>query len=172
MIAMDKKRFIAEVIISAFLFSLLAGMLVVEVAKANPMFNQDTYEGEIPPPEDVKPPIVTIFNPKNETLFSSSNISLTFNVVPPQAGNVISIGLIDVYYRVSWKAGNTSVAHEYWNASDISVNLADIPQGPSSLEVYVIGQGAIETHSSTSVTYVSKLFSFLMMKAFCFLVMH
>jgi hypothetical protein len=70
----------ATIIILAFLISLVAGMHVVEVTKADPFWifkHIDPIPGTIPP-------TITIFSPQNNTVYSSDTITVSFKVSKPQ----------------------------------------------------------------------------------------
>jgi hypothetical protein len=75
---MSKKTFMATIIILAFLISLVEGMQVVEVAKADPYF----IFQRISPIPGSAPPQITIFNPQDNITYNSNTL-ISFNVSRP-----------------------------------------------------------------------------------------
>jgi hypothetical protein len=91
---MSKKTFMATIIILTFLVSSLAGIQTVKVAKANPFFGWkivDIASGTIPPK-------VTLFSPSNNTVYSESNILLSFNISKPILSSAWKSGITNVEY--------------------------------------------------------------------------
>lgn len=75
---MKRKIALTTIIISAFLILLVAGMQVVEVAKANPYL---FYERVSPIPGS-SPPQITIISPQDNTVYIT-NTTISFNVSTP-----------------------------------------------------------------------------------------
>ena len=137
---MSDKAFIAAITVSLLLISSLAGMLAVEVAEANPffMFHQvDQVPGTIPPN-------ITIYSPKNNTAYSSNNITVSFNVDRPQLNGCRGTAIIDVKYTLD---GATTQAFSIWRGNSASNSnaipeynttfaLPSLPAGTHSLTVY------------------------------------
>jgi hypothetical protein len=67
MIAMSKKTFIATIIITAFLISLVAGMLVVDMAEANPSPHSVSGTSEV---------MISILSPENKT-YDANDVAVT-----------------------------------------------------------------------------------------------
>jgi hypothetical protein len=112
MIAMSNKTFMATIIILAFLISLVAGMQVFEVTKADPFFIFKTID---PIPGTI-PPNILIFSPQNNTVYSSDKITVSFNVSKPQLGTC-ETAIIDIKYTLDdetvqaftiWRGGSAS----------------------------------------------------------------
>lgn len=69
-----KKALLTAIIISALLASIVAGMLVVKVAKANPL----------------SPPLIRVYSPQNNKIYSSNEVQLNFTVIPNTGVNLTS----------------------------------------------------------------------------------
>ena len=102
----------ATIIILAFLISLVDGMQVVEVAKANPFF----IFHQVDPVPGTIPPNITISSPQNNTVCSSDKITVSFNVSRPQLGTC-DTAIIDIKYTLDsetiqaftiWRGGSAS----------------------------------------------------------------
>lgn len=78
---MIKKTFMATIIVTACLFSLVAGMQSVEVAKANPTW------GLRPSTPNQDKPIIVIETPENNTYCSNRSVMLNFTVIKPSSWN-------------------------------------------------------------------------------------
>lgn len=106
---MGKKAFIASIIVSLILISLVAGMQAVEVAKANPFMYQS--DGKVSPPSDAIPPTVTVSSLQNYTTYYVNEITLNFtvSVAIPTLPELFYyyLSLSEVYYKASWLSNNT-----------------------------------------------------------------
>jgi hypothetical protein len=116
---MNKKTFMATIIISAFFVSLVAGMQVVEVAKANPFFAFNQIE---PIPGTI-PPNITIISPQNNTAYTSDKIAVIFNVSRPLLGTC-NTAIIDIKYTLD---NETTQAFTIWSGNSAS-NAWAIPE--------------------------------------------
>ena len=91
---------ISALILFGLLVSLLVGTETAEVAGA-PSPHSTYYPGdpyttvyyptEIPPPNDTKPPIVTIISPVNNLVIASNNLTLTGDMIVT-IGGLVSFG--------------------------------------------------------------------------------
>ena len=148
---MKKETLLTAAFISVLL-SAVAGTTFVSLGQANPYIRDWKKEGEIPPPDGTKPPIVSIFSPANHTSYPSNNFLLNFNVTIERS-NDISLSLSELYYIASWQKDRTDVdltslfvKNNYTWPSTFSINMTDVPEGPRWLEVYAVATGfAYET---------------------------
>lgn len=139
-----KREVLALALILALLFSAIAGVFFVNLAWANPwaspLYSHSILEGVIPLPEGTKLPVVTVFNPQNNTHYASKNLLLNFSVTIERSNN-ISLSVDELYYLASWKKDRTNinirsyVKNNYPNYS-VSINLTDVPEGPRWIQVY------------------------------------
>ena len=65
----------------AVLALLVVGVNLVGYSAANPY----VITGEVPPDQETYPPVITITSPVNNTAYTTSRLSLTFNVTAPQS---------------------------------------------------------------------------------------
>jgi hypothetical protein len=145
-----KETLLTVAFISVLLFA-VAGTFV-SLGQANPYIRDWKMEGEIPPPDGTKPPIVSIFSPANHTSYPSNNFLLNFNVTIENS-NDISLSLSELYYIASWQKDRTDVdltalfvKNNYTWPSTFSINMTDVLEGPRWLEVYAVATGfAYET---------------------------
>jgi hypothetical protein len=145
----EKKTLLTRFFLSVLLVSLVAGVWLVSLGRANP-FSQARFEvvpvGEIPPPDGTQPYTIQIFSPENNTVIGSYNFTLAFNVTAPvQNTGVGRISLFKVYYTASWLSGTTSVDLATGHGSTFSVHVAGVPNGKHTITVYAVGTGGNET---------------------------
>ena len=136
---MRKKTLVTSIILSALLFSAVAGTQFVTLGRGNPFIHDYVREGEVSPPEGTQPPEITILNPNNNTAYASSNISFTFNVSMPES-NEVSLSLSEVYYRLSWQSSNTFVELQTRGRTTYSIKMT-VPEGPRWIEIYAVAKG-------------------------------
>jgi len=136
---MEKRPIIIAIILSALLFSAVAGTQFFTLGRGNPFIHYYVLEGEVSPPEGTQPPEITILNPNNNTANASSNVSFTFNVSMPES-NEVSLSLSEVYYRLSWQSSNTSVELQTRGHNTFSIKMM-VPEGPRWIEVYAVAKG-------------------------------
>ena len=101
---MKKKAFMAVIAISGLLLSLV-GMQLVEVAIANP----NARFVSIKPPNDAKPPIITVSSPQSDPLYSSANFTFQFSVTSPETDWHMRVE--EVYYTTDWLSEATPVRY-------------------------------------------------------------
>jgi hypothetical protein len=89
-----KRTVLAVTLVLSLLFSLTAGLLVVNVAKANPFI---IFEAADPIPGTV-PSIITVSSPQNNTVYHSGTVLLSFNVSKPQPPTSLDSGINFVRY--------------------------------------------------------------------------
>ncbi len=145
-----KKALITTTVISAIVFSLIAGMQVVQVAKGNP-YSYDYVGTEIPPPKGTIPPIISIFSPINKTSYSSNNVTLNLKVDIVKSGN-LTFHFGTVYYKTSWQSSNitlniTSLINYESRSVQIPINLTNVPEGQHWIEVYSTVHGDYPTYN-------------------------
>jgi len=109
-----------EALIFVLLITTAAGTVLVRLGKANPYF-YEKVPYPVSPPSDVNPPSISILSPKNDSVQTSSNISLNFNVnvIVPTLPELFycNVYLADVYYNPSWLSNSTHFDVEHVNYS-------------------------------------------------------
>ncbi len=115
----------------------------ITLARANPYL----YLGDVPPDPYTKPPNVTIFSPDNNTVYTSNNITFSFNVSKPVSPRASQTILTYIYYKADWQQ-NTSYLYDYWVQSgyyitefNYSNEFIGIPDGKHSIVIYANGKG-------------------------------
>jgi hypothetical protein len=168
----EKKTLATATFISALLFSAASVTQLIDLGSANPFLYEPV--SPVSPQFNVKPPTISILSPKNNEIFISNNVTLTFNVslVVPDLPELFYyyVGLSEVYYKLSWLSNNTFVdlgtlpynfhnpnssrtldenSHIYIISGyelspNFSINLKDVPDGNNSIEVFAVLQGSRE----------------------------
>jgi hypothetical protein len=96
----EKKTRITAIIISALLFSAVAGAFFVKSTQANPIMN--VYR-DVSPPEGAQAPIITVHTPTNGSSYPK-NVTLTFDVTAPNTtGDEALDAITKIYYKASWE---------------------------------------------------------------------
>ena len=161
-----KKTALAQMLISALLFSALANS-GLKTTEANP-FHSPVWEGVSP----LAYPEIAILTPtENNTLLNSDNLTLTFNAniesgkanVRTEGGIFPTIETVDftaymgqVYYKTSWQQDNITVT--LIDDSDplnifYTINLIDIPEGNQTLTITAVGYGYYPGYKSVIPNY-------------------
>jgi len=135
------KKTMPATLILAFLFLVVAGVLVVKVSKANPWF---IFKPATPIPGTI-PPIITLFSPQNNMAYASNNVYLSFNVTKPQPPIPLEAGISFVKYTLDDNITGLYFCDHYSSGSppgipefSYSHNLT-IPDGKHTLVVYAAG---------------------------------
>lgn len=142
---------IALVLVLLLLLSITAQF--VKSASANPYWYYESGS----PPYDAKPPTISIMTLKNNTVYASNNISLTFNVSIPEPK--YSLRLMEIRYQTNWSE-TIPILYQNTNGygpdiTDFSDNLTltDIPEGNHNITFIAAAEGVY------SADLVGKLFS-------------
>jgi hypothetical protein len=156
----SKKTLLTAAFISVLLLPTVAGTLLVNLGRANPSpYPPDTYSEEGSPRNETEPPTVSIIAPTNGTSYSSSSLSLTYNV---SIGNSITASvrfLWNVTFEADWLAQRVT-AYDFNADKDEdpytstptltelseTLNLTGIPEGTHSLMVHAQERGAYERY--------------------------
>jgi len=133
----EKKTQLKAAFISVLLLSAVGATQFVNLGRANPYTHEFRQEGEVSPPEGTIPPTVSIFSPKNDTVYASSNFSLIFNI------SVAFPYISRIYYRPSWQSSNIEVKPK--TANNYCINITDVPEGTHLLNVYAVQNGRVYT---------------------------
>ena len=136
----EKKTRITAIIISALLFSAVAGAFFVKSTQANPIMN--VYR-DVSPPEGAQAPIITIHTPTNGSSYPK-NVTLTFDVTAPNTtGDKALDAITKIYYKASWETKEIISAEKHFGS--FSINLSDVRGGNLSVTIYAVGVGYIKT---------------------------
>ena len=143
-----KKKTGAAAFISALLISAVAGTLLINLVRANPIVVNGVT------PEACKPPTISIILPANKTTFKENNLSVSL-VVRTGNWNIWDLYICDVSYRADWQDNNISVYRthqpiiinnsydngELFDEFSGNLNLTGIPDGERNITVYATEQG-------------------------------
>jgi hypothetical protein len=139
----DMRKAAVAVLISALLFSAIAGAQFINLGKANPI-------SEI---EYKTPPIISIRSPVNNYTFSVNSVLLNFTVTKPDSwlihgGYEAQQNLKSVSYQLDGEYyDEISVKSSLESPFDYSVNLTNLTDGVHALKVYAYASGwVIEMH--------------------------
>ena len=157
---MEKKPLLTAIIISALLFSAVAGTQFVSfaVANPNPFLTHIVYAGDVPPPKNAKPATISLLSPMNQSHHSTNNVKFTVNVIPSgtplKYSTIYGAGerttayihpfLREVYFKAEWQQTNTYVLKSRGYNSNlgpnktISLSLTEIPEGNHNIIVYAV----------------------------------
>jgi hypothetical protein len=136
-----KRMALAVTIVLSLLFSLAAGVLFVNVTKANPFIIFETTD---PIPGTV-PPIITVSCPQNNTVYPSNVVCLSFTVSKPQPPTSLEAGINSVRYMLDGNLTGLYYCTHYSSGSppgvpsfSYSENLT-LPKGKHTLVVNASG---------------------------------
>jgi hypothetical protein len=139
----DMRKAAVAVLVSALLFSAIAGTQFINLGKANPI-------SEI---EYKTPPIISIRLPVDNYTFSVNRVLLNFTVTKPDSwlihgGYEAQQNLKSVSYQLDGKYyDEISVKSSLESPFDYSVNLTNLTDGAHTLKVYAYASGwVIEMH--------------------------
>ena len=153
----------------------VVGTLLVNLGRANPNpYPPDIYSEEGSPRNETEPPTVSIIAPTNGTSYSSSSLSLTYNV---SIGNSITASvrfLWEVTFEADWLPNNVTLYEfnadkdedPYTSTPTLTelsetLNLTGIPEGTHSLMVHAQERGAYEKYDCSGFPtklYVTNFF--------------
>jgi len=160
-----KKTASALALFLALLISAAAGTFFVNLAWANFVIPEWKIVEAIPVPEGTRLPVVTIFNPQNNTFYASKNLLLNFSVTKKESNN-IPLSVDGLYYIASWQnRTDIDMSSFYFEnnssyPSAFSINIADAPEGSCWLQVYAVAHAvAYETGHETSGTGLVKTYT-------------
>ena len=148
-IAPRKKKCATTSLFGVLVISLLAILLLVNSAKANPLRLSHNL-GTEPPDSYTKPPIVSVFAPENNTVYATSTLSLSFNVSVGESSTADSKYISGVYYKTDWQTSNSSIYEVNQIQSSETLRLEDIPDGNHSLIVYAKEKGTYYSYTDYS----------------------
>jgi hypothetical protein len=144
------KKALAAAFILALLFSALAGTLLVNSAKANPVV-------DTPPPQ----PTIWVDSPESDKAYASKNVTLVFTVGQPRWGGLIATPTLSIQYYLD---GIMLGQFTDYAPNTSSVTLTGLSEGRHYVEVtataqyyglpalYVV-QGFVETAGSSGKIY-------------------
>ncbi|MGD0645401.1 MAG: hypothetical protein ABSA75_10900 [Candidatus Bathyarchaeia archaeon] len=154
---MSKKTFMAVITISLILILTVAGAVVIELARADPI--------PWPTIPNQEKPTLTVETPQNNTAYNASSVYLNFTVTKPDSWNAVHIVVPyigEIAYANVYLDGNlTNYGRFYAPGSSFSLKLNQTASGPHSLNVtvqsYTYYQGPIYGNSSiiSNITSVS-----------------
>jgi hypothetical protein len=141
-----KRKTLALTLVWVLVISAVAGTQFIRIGEANPTPQYPPVnEGEVPPPNGTLPPIVSIFAPKNDTVYASNDITLNLEISITQTHILEFQG---VYYKASWQPDSSLPLLLVQ-----SVNLKNVPEGPQWIQVYAIAGGEQGTRTVNYTAY-------------------
>ena len=159
---MEKKTLLIAIIISALLFSAVAGTQLANLGKANPNPTAPwpVYVGDISPDGITKPPEISITSPKNNSIYSENSLNLTLTVsVEPSNANTTRY-IQQITYKADWLPRNKTLyfwAPTTYKETTIEfsddINLKDIPEGQHSIVVFAIEKGTYKKPTYEKVVF-------------------
>jgi hypothetical protein len=158
-----RKQLCIAFFISLLLYSTVAVTMVTELVTANPYL----YHELISPPNDVKLPIISVNNLKNNTAYASNKIFVSLNVSIPEPDHNYGLYIYKISYVRDW-SDNIAALYQYpvgsgrW-ISDFSENttLIDIPEGLHNVTFIVRTHGGYAeglTAYSFGITSISSIY--------------
>lgn len=144
----------------AILFILSAA--AIQTAMANPYRYEYQRTGELPTPPDAKKPAITFASPQNNTLISTKNLTINFNVTFPLGNN--SVNLERLYFTKSWETGQTILTHDAvsnYNNNRIelfSLNLISLPEGTLWIKVSYLARGGYQQVHNTTEGHLKTIY--------------
>jgi hypothetical protein len=136
-----KNKPIMTLAIVLLLLTLLSP-LFVSLTHANPYL----YYEPVSPPSDVKPPIILISSLMNNTVYASTEISLTLNVSIPEPAKY-GLYLTKIRYQMDWKESITTLylhtvsSGEFITDFSGNLTLAEIPDGSHNITFVISSLG-------------------------------
>jgi hypothetical protein len=137
-----KKTALAIILISALLFSVVAGTELVKIAEANPWIIFDPVN---PIPGTI-PPIITISSPENNTVYAYTAFNLTVHITKPQPPLQQPSGISYARYTLDGNTESIYFCDHYSSDSppglpelDYSQILSALPDGNHELLVESAG---------------------------------
>ena len=106
---MEKKTLLTAIIISALLFSAVAGTQFANLGKANPIMHYRVNAGDVAPDQSTKPPTILILSPENNTVYGVDTVVLSLNVSIGDSSTASSRVLEEIYYKTDWQSNNISI---------------------------------------------------------------
>jgi hypothetical protein len=146
----SNKKFAVQFLTWMFLVS--AVFSFIGLGKANPVGYGEGWmwvnEGEVQAPEGVKPPKILFSSPKNNTVYTTSNISLIFNTTVPEHYMSPSID-----YKASWQQNKTRVDQVL---QTYNFSLTDVPEGSHYLEITATWKYVLESYIDTKQPWITR----------------
>jgi hypothetical protein len=136
------KRAIA-VLLVALMVSVLAGVLLVSLAAANPYY----HGGYVAPPGNVNPPVITIYSPQNNTAYVTKTVFLSFSV--NVGSSPYSTWISRISYRRDLEVDSISVYEDSEgnfytrkNSMQICCSFQELTEGKHTVKIHATESGA------------------------------
>ena len=147
---MKRKTLLSAIVISALLFSALAGIQFTKSGRANPIHNVWISEGDVAPDRKTKPPTISILSPEGNGVYSTDNISLSLKVRIGDSVTAYYRVLREIYCETDWQTNKIYYYNRSWSSlrpssSDV-ISLTGIPDGNHTIKVYAVESGKYLTH--------------------------
>ena len=150
MVVKKKRVLTVSFVLMVFLSAAIGTQIPLTKANPNPLQTYAIYAGDISPPENAKPPTISLLSPVNQSYHSRNNVTfnleinvlgtpLTYSTIlglgyDPPTTVYINPGLKEVYFEAEWLQNKTLVEPN----QTISLNLTEIPEGKQSITVYAV----------------------------------
>lgn len=142
-----KKKNLVAVFVLALFASMMAGVQLINVGKANPFF---WYE-EVPPDEYTEAPVISVSSPANNTIFNEDNVILSFEVDIGESKTASETVLFFVNYQIDWQHDNTNFFYPESSPFAHWVNFTGIPEGNHSILFQAIERGTYNNTYAFSI---------------------
>jgi hypothetical protein len=121
----------------AFLVMLMVDANLVGYGVANPYM----ITGQVPPDQETYPPTINVASPNNNTAYTTSRVSLAFNVTAPQSRTASFTTLQRVTYQTDWKKGTNDILQGCPEQAAFNFSLSKVPEGQHNIVINAVGMG-------------------------------
>ena len=148
---------LSAIVIAGILLPTIHGAPIPNVAPApHTTYNKgDSYTtvyspSEIAPPNGSKPPIITVTSLVNNTVVTSNNLTLTFDLILESPSTYHPIILQGLCYKPSWRSDNVTIGTDSNNqfiskTITFSIFLTNLEDGVKSVTIYASTMYEFET---------------------------
>ena len=173
---MRKKTLLTAAFISVLLSSTVAGVLLVNLGRANPnpFGIPEIVVTKGVPDSETKPPTVSIASPTNDTAYSSSSLSLTWNVSVGDSSTASNLRITEITIEADWLQNKMTIGIDgkgykltgipegtRLSYDTYVLKLTGVPEGTHSLVIQAEEEGEYVRTSGSgfdTIMYVTKFF--------------
>lgn len=154
-----KKKLVASAVVLLLFFTALIATASVKLTQANPYLDY----GWVSPPKDAIPLEISVSSPKNNSIYSTSDINLSVNI---DTNNTSIHYLLDAYFKADWMQDNITIykqnihSPEFPDFWSYTKSFVDLPDGNYSIVITARGGGGYAiglTYNFFDMTSVSVL---------------
>jgi hypothetical protein len=143
-----KKTLVTSIIISALLFSAVAGTQFSTLGRANPYHNIWICEGDTYPDSSTEAPEISVLSPEKEKVYATDSVSLNLEVKVGDSNTAASRFLREIYCKADWLSTKFSIYNGSISQTEFfeTINFAGVPDGNHDLVIYAVEGGRYITH--------------------------